>query len=108
MGSVILVLLLLVVYLLMATLGSVLLAAFFISNASHSERMWAAAFGGPAALLLPTGAFAVFDSRADTVSVVIGLGVMGVMMFLAVGWPVAHFATKRLDKLTQFDLETFE
>lgn len=100
--------LLLLVFLVMTTLGSVLLAAFFIPKSTRKRRVFAAAFGGPAAFLVPIMAFAALDSLADMIPVLIGFGVLGGIMIAAVGWPVAHFATKRLDRLIQFDLETFE
>ena len=99
--------LVLTVFTVMTTLGSVLLARFFIPGASGRIRVFAAAFLGPASVLLPILVFALIDETSVIVTVsgfilvLLGAGV-------AIGWPVAHFATRRLDRLTQFDAETFK
>ncbi len=97
----------LAIFAVMATLGSVLLMRFFLSRASRRQRVFTAAFLGPASVLLPILTFALIDDTSVIVTVsgfilvLLGAGV-------AIGWPVAHFATRRLDRLTQFDAETFE
>ena len=101
------ILLVLTVFSVMTTLGSVLLVRFVIPGAAKGKRVFAAAFLGPASVLLPILTFALIDETSVLVTVsgfilvLLGAGV-------AIGWPVAHLATRRLDRLTRFDVETFE
>lgn len=101
-------LVLFVLLLIMVTLGAVLLARFVLGGSGSSARIVAAAFGGPMTLVLPVFAAVLSEgfSRSD--------GDLWVVLFLllflfcAIGWPVAHFATRRLDRLTRFDPKVFE
>lgn len=97
-----------IVILFMVTLGAVLLARFVMRGSDRSARTMAAAIGGPLTLVLPVYALVLAegDSRSN-VDAGIGFIVLTVLLCL-VGWPVAHFATRRLDKLTRFDPQVFE
>ena len=95
-----------VMFVVLATLATVLLACFFASSFSSGRRVFIAALGGPFLVVAPLSGFALFDDE-------IWVGLMALAMMigvgaLAIGWPVANIATKRLDRMTKFDLETFE
>ena len=101
---------LLVLILAMMTLGTVLLARFLIGGASSSRRIAAAAIGAPLLLLLPVFAVTLTETGARSATepeiVAAFVFLMGVSCVIA--WPIAHFATRRLDRLTQFDPTVFE
>jgi predicted permease len=94
--------------LIMVTLGAVLLARFILGGSSGSARIVAAAFGGPMTMVLPVFAvvlsegFSRFDGELWAVLFLL------LFVFCAIGWPVAHFATRRLDRLTRFNPQVFE
>ncbi len=102
------VIVLLVFILGMVTLGAVLVMRFVFGGASSSRRIAAAALGGPLALTLPVFAIAFPESGAQT-GMEMGAA-FAILMGLCclVAWPVAHLATRRLDRLTQFDPRVFE
>jgi len=50
----------------------------------------------------------LFEGESDYLAIFLGITVGGVLLFGLISFPVALFATRRLDRLTQFDLETFE
>lgn len=95
------------VILAMATLGAVLLVRFFMNSADVGTRTFAAAFLGPALVLLPVSAF-IFLADDDVIESIIGIAVILMLLFAIVGYPISHFATRRLDKLTRFDADTFK
>lgn len=97
-----------VIILVLVTLGAVLVARFVIGAGNTSRRVLAAAIGGPLAVVVPMAGIALFDQAADGSLAMIGFGILLVIAFGAIGWPVAHFATRRLDRLTQFDAKFFE
>ena len=101
-------LVLFVILLIMVTLGAVLMVRFVLGGSGSSVRIVAAAFGGPMTLVLPV--FAVFlsegFSRSDD-ELWVALFLL-LFLFCAIGWPVAHFATRRLDQLNRFDPQVFE
>lgn len=92
----------------MATLGAVLVARFVFGGEEPSRRVIAAAMGGPLTVILPTLVFILVDAGAVDASGAIGFSIVLVMAFGAIGWPVSHFATRRLDLLTRFDPQVFE
>jgi uncharacterized protein YggT (Ycf19 family) len=94
--------------LVMATLGAVLVTRFVLGTQASARRVLAAALGGPLSLILPGMMAVLFDTGGVDTSALIGFGVLGVFAFGAIGWPVAHFATRRLDRLTAFDPQVFE
>lgn len=96
------------VILAMSTLGGVLLVTFFMRSAAFGARVLVSALAGPATLFVPVTMFTAFKSAPDLIEVFVGFGVVGGVACVLVGWPVAHGATKALDKLIQFDMETFE
>jgi hypothetical protein len=96
------------VVLVMATLGAVLIARFVLGGGDISRRVIAAAIGGPLTVILPTLAFVFVDVGAIDTSGIIGFSILLVIAFGAIGWPISHFATRRLDRLTRFDPEVFE
>jgi len=102
------ILLLVVAILYMATLGAVLLARFVLGPGNRTGRVAAAALGGPVTVILPVFAIALSDQGArsalEFAMVFAGL----LVVFCAVGYPVAYFATRRLDRLTRFDPHIFE
>lgn len=97
-----------VVMVVMSTLGSVLLVQFVASKTGRGRRIAIATILGPGLMLLPLSVLALFDGSGDGLAAFFGIGVVGMFMCGIVSWPVAHLATKRLDRLTVFDIETFE
>ena len=101
-------LLLVLVILVMTTLGAVLLARFLLGPGKPARRIAAAAFGSPVTLLALTFAMSFADDRTRTVPEVGAAFVVLAGLFSFVAWPVAHFATRGLDRLTRFDPSVFE
>lgn len=98
----------LLVILVMMTLGCVLLTGFVMAKSGFGPRVAVAAIAGPGMLLAPLLLIAGMDGPDDFLAATIGFGVLGAMMCGLIGWPVAHVATRRYDRLTKFDLGTFE
>ncbi len=98
----------LIVFVTMSTLGSVLLVRFFMTKADTAARTFAAAFFGPGILLFPVIGLALVGDGDDVFAGVIGLAILLLLFFAVIGYPTAHFATRKLDRLTKFNPETFE
>lgn len=96
------------IILVMVTLGAVLVARFGMGAGNTSLRVLAAALGGPLVIVMPSLGLTFVDQAADVTPVVIGFGILLVIAFGAIGWPVAHFSTRRLDRLTRFNPQVFE
>lgn len=92
----------------MATLGAVLLAWLALDRAAQSRRVFAAALGGPLTIILPGFAIIFTGQGFVPTEQFFGLALLGAFAFGAIGWPVAHFATQRLDRLTRFNPQVFE
>ena len=90
----------------MATLGMVLLVAFFASGHSRGRKVLFAALGGPGSFFLLMAPLALLDTPVW--STLLGIVVIVLFSSAIVGWPVAYFATRRLDRLTRFDSSTFD
>jgi hypothetical protein len=97
-----------VIILVMMTLGSVLLVRFFMPGAGGPRRVFAAALCGPLALILPALVMVTIAEGTFEVEQVVAFAMSLLVLFGIIGWPVAHFATRRLDRLTQFDPQVFE
>ena len=95
------------VMLVMATLGAILLVLFARPAASTRVRTLWAALLGPGLACTPLILVMAADGREF---VVVGLAAASILLagVAIVGWPVLHFATRRLDKLTRFDVSTFQ
>ncbi|MEM6475698.1 MAG: hypothetical protein AAF687_05980 [Pseudomonadota bacterium] len=94
--------------LVMFTLGSVLLVSFFMNAASRGTRVFVAAMAGPTGLLIPTFFISGGGEQPHLLEFGIAVVVIGAIASVIIGWPVAYLATKRLDRMTQFDVGTFE
>lgn len=92
----------------MSTLGCVLLVSFVMAKRSFTLRMITAMLAGPGVLIVPIMLLAASDGGADGLSAMLGFSFIGALACGFVGWPVAHLATRRLDRLIQFDIGTFE
>lgn len=93
----------------LATLGAVLLVRFVMGSGHTSRRVFAAALGGPLMVTVPGLALILFDDTVlSSASAFIGFSMALVIVSCAICWPIAHFATRRLDRLTQFDPQVFE
>lgn len=90
----------------MATLGAVLLIRFVMPGAARGNRILAAALLGSAAPLLPFTF--VSGLGGDWIAATLGFGALIAGAGLLVGWPIAHFATRRLDRLTGIDARLFD
>lgn len=99
--------LLVLVMFVMSTLGCVLLIAFLFSKAPVGRRIAMATLAGPGVLIAPIMLLAASDG-GGALDALLGFSFLGAIACALVGWPVAHIATKRLDRLIQFDIETFE
>lgn len=93
--------------LIVTTLGCVLLARFVGPSLSRRYRTVIAAFGGSFLMLLPLLAVGLLDDAGrDTVAVFAAMVVVYIGC-LIIAWLPARFATIRLDRLTEFDVEIF-
>ena len=93
--------------LVLATLGAVLLARFLLPNAAPGSRVLVAAVGGPCGLLGPVMLITTLEAGALQAGALWAAVAIGATS-LAIGWPVAHFATRRLDRLAQMDGSIFD
>ncbi len=91
----------------MATLGAVLLVRFFMTKADTATRTVTAALLGPLLVLLPFFIVLII-TEGDGIAGLIGISVIVLLLFVFIGYPVSHFATRRLDKLTEFTADIFE
>ena len=89
----------------LSTLGFVLLVAFFLQKRGFSTRVLLAAVLGPGMLIMPISLLAMGEGNFEAS---MGLLILVALACLFVGWPVAHLATRRLDRLIKFDIGTFE
>lgn len=91
----------------MATLGAVLLVRFFMTKADTATRTVTAALLGPLLVLLPFFIVLII-TEGDGIAGLIGISVIVLLLFVFIGYPVSHFATRRLDKLIEFTADIFE
>lgn len=101
------VILFVLVMFILATLGCVLLVTFLFAKRAFRVRVVLAMFAGPGLLLIPAMLLAMTDS-GSALEAMLGFSFIGLLACAFIGWPVAHFATKKLDRLIQFDVGTFE
>jgi len=99
---------LVVVILVMATLGAVLLVRFVLGSGNRAGRVIVAALGGPMILILPIFMLAWSDNPGRSAVDLVAIFLLLLVALGGVGWPVAHFATRRFDRLTAFDPQVFE
>ncbi|MHA7818590.1 MAG: hypothetical protein ACX930_02960 [Erythrobacter sp.] len=92
----------------MSTLGCVLLVAFVMGKSGFRVRVATAMIAGPGVMLLPMLLLAAGDIGGDGLAAMLGFSFLGALACGFIGWPVAHIATRRLDRLIQFDIGTFE
>lgn len=92
----------------MSTLGCVLLVAFVMAKRSFRVRVLTAMFAGPGMMIVPAMLLSMGDLGGDGLAAMLGFSFLGALACGFIGWPVAHIATRRLDRLIQFDIGTFE
>ncbi|WP_298333907.1 hypothetical protein [uncultured Erythrobacter sp.] len=88
------------------SLGSVLLAKFVAPNSSRGVRVVSASACAVLALLVPVVLMGLAEGGTIT-ELGLGAGLGGLFLSVLICWPVSHFATKRLDRMTKFDSEIF-
>ena len=106
-SQIVFVVLIVVLLVTMVTLGSVLLVGFFFVNRLRQTRVLAAAIFGTLLSLGPI----LFFSNFENGEFVEPMGLIAAILIISMailGWPIAYFATKKLDRLTQFDAKVFE
>ncbi|MBA4768355.1 MAG: hypothetical protein H2049_12100 [Porphyrobacter sp.] len=108
MVAALLALALVVVILVMVTLGAVLLVRFVLGSGNRGGRVIAAALGGPMIVILPIFLLGWSDNPGRSAVDLVAVFVILLVALVSLGWPVAHFATRRLDRLTGFDPKVFE
>lgn len=91
----------------MASLGAVLLTAFVRPRWPRSSRVFVSSVMGPTLVTLPILVFALDEQGEQLIFQSVALGLVVVLTIVLIGWPTAYFATKRLDRMTQFDPDTF-
>ena len=96
-----------VLFIQMVTLGAVLLTWFVLGRQSRARRVFVAVMCGPLAMIVPTFALIYSEQGNFDPEQFVGIGLL-LAIGAMVAWPVAHFATRRLDRLTQFDPQVFE
>lgn len=89
------------------TLGTVLLVKFFLTRLARPTRVLVASILAPLSVMIPASLISLAEGDADIADVLIALIIGGGFFSVIFCWPIAHFATKRLDQLTEFDIETF-
>ncbi len=103
-----LVLLLIVAILYLATLGAVLLVRFVLGSENRTGRVVAATLIGPVTVIMPIMLLGWVDNSDRSLLELAGIFLVLMAMCCALGWPVAQFATRRLDRETRFDPQMFE
>lgn len=90
-----------------STLGCVFLTKLMVGKLSCTGRTVVAALSGSLVVMLPMIWIALMENSFSSWEE--AWGVMGFILFLClvVAWLPAHFATRRLDRLTHSDIETF-
>lgn len=96
------------IILVMATLGAVLLVSFVAGSMAFAARVAAAAGLAPFSVFVPVLVSTEIHTGPDWL---FGLGAIALVVIfgsILIGWPIAHFATLRLDSMLQQDSDTFE
>ncbi|KEO91685.1 hypothetical protein EH31_03160 [Erythrobacter longus] len=90
-----------------ATLGCVLLTKLWLGRFSRGVRTMIAALSGCLVMVSPVMIVGIADESFGGWGEF--FGVIAVLLFfcMVVAWLPAHFVTRRLDQLTEFDIETF-
>jgi len=91
----------------MGTLGAVLLVRFVMTKSSTGTRTFAAAAIGPGFILFPAIGFVSYND-GGVFDGIVSLVIVFLLLFALIGYPISHFATRRLDKLTQINADTFK
>ena len=89
------------------TLAAVLLVGLFAGAQPRGRKVLFAALGGAASLLLVILPLALLEAT-PTVEVFVFAAVILSLGGAIVGWPIAYFATRRLERLMRFATSTFE
>ncbi len=90
----------------MTTVGAVLLVWFWGSNLAPSTRVTLSAVLGPAAFMVPIVLLAGNGGMGSEELWV--LAIIIVLPIITIGWPVAFFATRKLDRMTVNSASVFE
>lgn len=98
----------LAIILVFTTLGAVLLVRFVLPDMARASRVLAAGLGGPVGAMGPFLFIVALEEGGWRSGAALGLLLVLAASCLLLGWPVAHFATRRLDRLTRFDSGVFE
>ena len=101
------VLLFVAIILMITTVGCVLLVRLSGLPFSPQSRTFVAAFSGSLLLALPIIATALFDDHFVGWGMFFAVVVSIWFVCMIVAWLPAHFATKHLDRLIRFEVETF-
>lgn len=108
MASTLVGLIFVLLFVIMSTLGSVLIVAFAMSKSGFAKRVLAATLGGPGVMLAPLALVMLLDGDDDMFAALLGFSFIGAIACALIAWPVSHVATRRLDRMIQFDVGTFE
>ena len=98
----------LIIILGLLTMGAVLFVKLVMPGVSQSRRIFAASLLGPGGLVIPGLLISLVEAGGGEIIPLVAAMLGGLLFMDALCWPAALFATRRLDKLTQFDLETFK
>lgn len=98
----------LIIILGLLTMGAVLFVKLVMPGVSQSKRIFAASLLGPGGLIIPGLLISMVEAGGEELIALVAAMVGGLLFMGVLCWPAALFATRRLDRLTQFDLETFE
>lgn len=90
-----------------ATLGCVLLTKLWLGAFSRGARTIIAALSGCMVMILPVIIVGLTEDSFGGWGELFGVVVFLLFFCMVVAWLPAHFVTRRLDRLTQFDIETF-
>ncbi|WP_209347855.1 hypothetical protein [Pontixanthobacter sp. CEM42] len=97
----------LVMMIFLSTAGSALLLKFWAGNLSRSTRILLAIAAGTLLPFLPLTMMANTYGEIG-MEMAIQIGAVLTIPMLVVGWPIAFFATRKLDKLTEIKASVFE
>ena len=89
-------------------LGCVLMTCFLFPKYAQGRRIFIAVAAAMFLTVLPLLIVVAFDEPSgDDAGTIVLFGIILAVCGVS-GWPAAQIATKRLDRMIKFDLETFE
>jgi ABC-type spermidine/putrescine transport system permease subunit II len=92
----------------LVTCGTVLLVNLFFYRMSFANRIITSMVSGPTVSFLPIFLLGELTISGDWWAALLGFAIVLVLVGVVIFWPVAHFATRRFDRLRENTASVFE